>query len=338
MRKNILFATAFMLQLIFANFVLAQESNLTEDYSAYLPEVRAFNKQLALVPQTGTTLTKEGLAAQRKMMESLSFGKPQLQPSVKNIKGPAGNIALRIFKPDTIRAVVMDIHGGAWSIGTAASDDRLNDEMARTCKVAVVSVDYRLAPEAPFPACIEDCKAAAKWLVNNAMSEFGTDKLFISGASAGGHLSAVTAIYIRDSLHAIDKVKGVNLVFGCFDLGRTPSSRQATDSTLILYKKSMNEVVQLVFPGWSIEQRQRPEYSPLYADLKNLPPALLTVGTIDPLMDDTFFMEDRWRMAGNKTFLAVYPESPHAFNFFPSKMARAANERMYQWISALCSK
>jgi acetyl esterase len=338
MRKNHLIVTAFILQLATPNFVLAQESNLNEDYSAYLPEVRAFNKQLAQIPQTGTTLTKEGLLTARKTMEAIAFGKPQLQPSVKNIQGPAGNIVLRIFKPDTIRAVVMDIHGGAWSIGTAASDDRLNDEMARTCKVAVVSVDYRLAPEAPFPACIEDCKAAAKWLVFNARSEFGTDKLFISGASAGGHLSAVTAIYIRDSLHAIDKVKGVNLMFGCFDLGRTPSSRQATDSTLILYKKSMDEVVQLVFSGWSIEQRQKPEYSPLYADLKNLPPALFTIGTADPLIDDTFFMEDRWRMAGNRTFLAVYPESPHAFNFFPSKMARAANDRMFQWISALCSK
>ncbi len=162
------------------------------------------------------------------------------QPSVKYIQGPAGNLAIRIFKPDTIRAVVLDIHGGGWSLGTASSDDVLNDYMERTCKVAVVSVDYRLAPENPFPACIDDCKAAAKWLVNNAMKEFGTDKLFISGASAGGHLSAVTAIYIRDSLHAIDKVKGVNLIYGCFNLSRTPSNRLATDSTLILSKKYMD--------------------------------------------------------------------------------------------------
>jgi acetyl esterase/lipase len=150
MRKKHLLVTAFILQLASANFVLAQESNLNEDYSAYMPEVRAFNKQLAQIPQTGTTLTKEGLLAARKTMESFSCGKPLLQPSVKNINGPAGNIALRIFKPDTIRAVVMDIHGGAWSVGTAASDDRLNDEMARTCKVAVVSVDYRLAPRHHF--------------------------------------------------------------------------------------------------------------------------------------------------------------------------------------------
>src|SRR5256885_4714701 len=104
--------------------------------------------------------------------------------------------------------------------------------MARSCKAAVVSVDYRLAPEYPFPACIEDCKAAAKWLVDNAKKEFGTDKLFISGASAGAHLAALTALYIRDSLHAIDKVKGLNLIYGCYDLARTPSCRKSTDSTI----------------------------------------------------------------------------------------------------------
>jgi acetyl esterase/lipase len=100
----------------------------------------------------------------------------------------------------------------------------------------------------------------------------------------------------------------------------------------------MDDTYQLVFPGWSLEELRKPQYSPLYADLKNLPPALFTIGTADPLIDDTYFMEARWRLAGNQTFLAVYPESSHAFNYFPTKMARAANERMYQWIIGLCGK
>ena len=66
------------------------------------------------------------------------------------------------------------------------------------------------------------------------------------------------------------------------------------------------------------EQLRDPQYSPLYVGLKNLPPALFTIGTEDPLIDDTYFMEARWRLAGNKIFLAVYPESSHGFNFFPS--------------------
>jgi acetyl esterase len=302
----------------------AQQNNFNEDYSAYLPEVRAFNKQFAHAPAGLSLLTKQGLAAARKTM--FNVAPIVLKPSVKTI-----------FKPDTIYAVVLDIHGGGWSLGTAEAMDPMNDIMARTCKVAVVSVDYRLAPEYPFPACIEDCKAAAKWLVANSKKEFGTDKLFISGGSAGGHLTAVTTLYIRDSLHAIDKVKGVNLIYGCFDLSRTPSCRKATDSTIILTKQYMYETFQLVFPKWTTDQLQQPQYSPLYADLANLPPALFTIGTVDPLIDDTYFMEARWRLAGNKTFLAVYPECSHAFNFFPTKMAAMANGRMYAWISKLCN-
>jgi acetyl esterase/lipase len=337
MAKQVYSSFFILSLLLFINSSFAQQTNSSENYSAYLPEVRAFNQQLAQIPQGASILTKEGLSAARNSMVPGNL-KPQLHPFVKYIPGPAGNLALRIFKPDTIRAIVLQIHGGGWSLGTAASDDISNDDMARSCKVAVVSVDYRLAPEDPFPACINDCKAAAKWLVNHAKEDFGTDKLFISGASAGGHLSAITTLYIRDSLHAINKVKGVNLIYGCYDLSRTPSCRMATDSTLLLTKKYMDETYELVFHGMSKEQLRNPQYSPLYADLKNLPPALFTIGTADPLIDDTYFMEARWRLAGNKTFLAVYPESSHAFNFFPTQMARAANEKMFQWIIDLCEK
>ena len=314
----------------------AQQSNSDEDYSAYLPQVRAVNQYIANMPKGGSLLTKEGLAAARAGTLPKIPIKPQ--PEVKNIQGPLGNIALRIFKPDTIRTVVMDIHGGGWFMGAAADDDVMNNYMEKACKVAVVSVGYRLAPENPFPACINDCKAAAKWLLNNALKEFGTDKIFISGGSAGGQLSAEVALYIRDSLHAIDKVKGVNLMYGVFDLSRTPSCRMATDSTLILSKKNINDNFRLVFHGWSEEKLQQPQYSPLYANLKNLPPALFTVGTADPLIDDTYFMEARWRLAGNKTYLAVYPECSHAFNFFPTEMAEAANKKMCDWIISLCEK
>jgi acetyl esterase len=331
MRNNSWRLLIFLLACVFT--AGAQQNNLDENFSAYLPQTRAFNKQLSQMPMP-SVLTKEGLAAARKS----SFIIPTLvvKPTVTTIKSPAGDLRLRIFRPDTIRAVVLDIHGGGWSLGTAESMDPQNDLMARTCKVAVVSVDYRLAPEYPFPACIEDCKAAVKWLVNNSKKEFGTEKLFISGGSAGAHLSALTAIYVRDSLHAIDRVKGVNLIYGCFDLGGTPSARRTTDTTVILTKKYMDETFQLVFPGWTKERLQQPQFSPLFADLRNLPPALFTVGTADPLVDDTWFMEARWRLAGNKTFLAVYPECSHAFNFFPTKMAELANARMYTWISGLC--
>ena len=312
--------------------ISAQQSNLNEDYSAYLPEVRNFNKYLAHMPKSPSILTKDGLEKSRTAMRAYIITNTALKPSVKNIQGPGGNIPLYIFKPDTILAVVLDIHGGGWMEGSAENDAQFNDELARTCKVAVVSVDYRLAPENAFPACIEDCKAAARWLLSNEKTEFGTDKILISGGSAGGHLAAVTALYIRDSLKAIDRVAGVNLIYGVYDLGRTPSHRLATDSSF-LSKKDMDEIMQLVFGGWTIEQRQDPHYSPLYADLHNLPPALFTVGAADPLADDTYFMEARWRMAGNKTYLAVYPESPHGVDFLPTQMGKIAKGKMFEWIN-----
>jgi acetyl esterase len=331
--KYLLF-TAF-LQLGLAVTSSAQESNLKEDYSSYIPEVRNMNNFLKKSPPAESILTKAGLEKSRNGMKVFLNTNTIIKPSVKNIQGPAGNIPLTIFKPDTIRAVVLDIHGGGWIQGSPEYDAQFNDELARTCKVAVVSVDYRLAPENSFPACIEDCKAAAKWLVNNAKKEFGTDKIFVSGASAGGHLAAVTTLYIRDSLKAIDKVKGVNLIYGVYDLGRTPSQRLATDSSF-LSKRDMQEIFQLVFGGWSIEKLQSPQYSPLYANLHGLPPALFTVGAADPLADDTYFMEARWRMSGNKTYLAVYPESGHGVDLFPTKMAKIAKGKMYQWINELC--
>lgn len=327
------FITVLLLHVCFITSS-AQQSNLNEDYSKYLPELRNFNSFLRKMPPAPSILTKEGLEQSRISAKSFINANTVLKPSIKNIPGPGGNIPLTIFKPDTIRAIVLDIHGGGWITGSAANDAQFNDELARTCKVAVVSVDYRLAPENPFPACIKDCEAAAKWLVNNCRAEFGTDKIFISGNSAGGHLTAVTTIYIRDSLHAIDKVKGVNLIYGVYDLGRTPSHRQATDSSF-LSKRDMEEIMQLVFGTWSIEQRQDPKYSPLYADLHHLPPALFTVGANDPLADDTYFMEARWRMAGNKTYLAVYPESGHGLDLFPTQIAKIAKGKMFQWITDL---
>jgi acetyl esterase len=310
---------------------IAQENNFNEDFAAYMPEVRAWNKNLGHLPK-GTVLTKEGLDKARKGMNAFANQKTILKPTIKFIASGKAEIALRIFKPDTIRAVVLDIHGGGWSVGSAALDDGANDEMARKCNVAVVSVDYRLAPESPFPISVQDSKAAAKWLVNNAQAEFGTSRLFISGASAGAHLSALTTIYIRDSLHAIDKVAGVNLIYGLYDLGKTPSLRHATDSSF-LSKHDLEEVFLLVFKNWNINKLEQPAYSPLFADLKGLPPALFTIGTGDPLVDDTYFMELRWRLAGNKTFLASYPECGHGFNIFPTKIAKIANQRMLDWIN-----
>src|SRR5262245_49415268 len=124
MGKKLLIICMPALLLLVANKTFSRETNSHEDYSAYLQDVRAINKYFTSLPKGGSILTKEGLEAARNAGPNIPVKSP---PSVKNIPGPSGNLVIRIFKPDTIRAVVMSIHGGGWSVGTAESDDVLND-------------------------------------------------------------------------------------------------------------------------------------------------------------------------------------------------------------------
>ena len=87
-------------------------------------------------------------------------------------------------------------------------------------------------------------------------------------------------------------------------------------------------------PGLDPEQRRAPDISPLYADLTGMPPALFTVGSLDPLIDDSLFMAARWRCAGGEAEVAIYPESVHGFAAFPTAIARAARTRMASFIRA----
>jgi acetyl esterase/lipase len=194
----------------------------------------------------------------------------------------------------------------------------------------VVSVDYRLAPEHPYPAGLDDCEAAAVWVVNNAKAEFGVDNIVIGGESAGGHLSATTLIRMRDR-HGFTGFTGANLVYGVYDLGMTPSQRNWGERQFVLSTPIMDWFYdQFVSP----DIRRNPDVSPLYADLRNLTTALFTVGTLDPLLDDTLFMYQRWVAAGNPGDIAIYSGGPHGFDAHPTKLARRARLRMNEFITA----
>jgi acetyl esterase/lipase len=189
----------------------------------------------------------------------------------------------------------------------------------------VVSVDYRLAPEHPFPAGPDDCEAAALWLAGRAAAEFGTTRLWIGGESAGAHLALVTLLRLRDR-HGLRPFAGANLAYGAYDLSMTPSQRRWGERNLVLSTPILGWFYDFFVPG--PERRRDPDVSPLYADLAGLPPALLTVGTLDPLLDDTLFLHARWIAAGGGAELAVWPGGIHGFDAFPTRLSRAARERM----------
>jgi acetyl esterase len=191
--------------------------------------------------------------------------------------------------------------------------DLLNEALADQLSLAIVSVDYRLSPEHPFPAGPDDCEAAALWLVQHAGDEYNTDRLLIGGESAGAHLSALTLLRLRDRHGLARRFCGANLVFGAYDLGATPSAmgigmKPGSD---ILDPEDMRFMVEQFAPGMSPEERRHPDLSPLYADLRGMPPAFFTVGADDHLVDDTLFFLNRWLLAENVAELVVYPDAPH---------------------------
>ncbi|MGD9890890.1 MAG: alpha/beta hydrolase [Dehalococcoidia bacterium] len=239
-------------------------------------------------------------------------------------------VPCRVLIPETVHGVYLHIHGGGWTFGRAHHSDARNEQTATRAGVAVVSVDYRLAPEHPYPAAPDDCEAVAVWLAERARSEFGTDRLVIGGESAGGHLAAVTLLRMRDR-HGYRGFAGANLVYGCFDMSMTPSQLRWGDRYLVLSDGFMRFASDNFIPD--VAMRRDPDVSPLYADLSDMPPALFTVGTLDPLLDDSLFMHARWLAAGNQSEIAIYPGGVHAFNAFPIELGRRANVRSDEFIA-----
>jgi acetyl esterase/lipase len=259
-------------------------------------------------------------------------GPPSDRGEDRFIDGPAGRLRLRTFVPDEVAGVMLHIHGGGWVAGSPEMTDLLHEILMDTCKIAIVSVDYRLAPEHPYPAGPDDCEATACWLLERAAAEFGSDRLLIGGESAGAHLAAVTLVRMHTKHDAVDRFLGANLVFGAYDLSQTPTQRGVglePGNDLLDTLEGSHSPLDLFLPGVPLDGRHVPDVSPLYADLRGMPPALFSVGTYDHLLDDTLFMASRWKAAGNRTELLVYPDTPHgcialptvAGHFFPRLFA-----------------
>ena len=141
---------------------------------------------------------------------------------------------------------------------------------------------------------------------------------------------------MRDKHHAVDRFLGANLMFGVYDLSRTPSQRGVgiapPDPTSSTAPASPRPV-----PGRAVGRRSAvdPDVSPLFADLRGMPPALFSVGTNDHLLDDTLFMAARWEVAGNRSELLVYPDAPHGCIALPS-VAGHYFPRLFDFFREVC--
>lgn len=304
-----------------------------------LEQVKAFNKKLAWLPRfkMRTRFTPRLVQALLHMSQiggGRKLRKQGLSAETKVITVGEVSVPLRIIRPQgRAKGIVLDIHGGGWVIGNAQMNDRFNIPMVKECEVTVVSVDYRLALPAPIDALIEDCLCAARWLLNNEASEFADLPVIVVGESAGAHLATATLLRLKESPALFERVTGALLYYGVYDLTGTPSVRTAPPETLVLDGPGMVAALRMLTPELSDGQRLAPPLSPLHGDFTHFPPALMFVGELDPLIDDTLSLADKWR-ASAAVELQLVPSSPHGFIHFPTQLASNVLTYARRWISA----
>ena len=256
------------------------------------------------------------------------FPLPEKSPRGRTIEieGKGGHkVALRVVAPEHAKGIYLHFHGGGLVLGSAMTHDMMMERIIASTGMACASVEYRLAPENPYPAAWDDGESAALWLIKNGKKEFGTEVLTIGGESAGATLAAAILLRMRDR-HGYTGFRAANLSYGNYDSSMTPSQMLSPDRGILVGKLSIQKFCEAYLPK-GVDPRN-PDVSALYADLKNMPRAIFTIGTVDPLLDDTLFMYSRWIAAGNEAELAIYPGAPHAFNVFPLPQAPEANARI----------
>lgn len=300
-----------------------------------LDEARHMNRQLRWAPRfrapsrLGKLMIQTMLGAQTAL---IPHGVPGVTTATRRIAWKGHTFSIRTLLPaGEVHGVYLDFHGGGWAIGTAAMDDRVNARIAGA-GLAVVSVDYTTLPDIDLPGMIDQCAAAADWAFEHAQPEFGVSTMFIGGESAGAHLAACAMLRLRDTRADFARLRGAVLFYGPYDLSCTPSVRAAPPDTLVLDGPAMTSGLARLLPGRTEDQRRDPAFSPLYANLSGLPPALLLCGTIDPLIDDSRLMAERWTAANANARLVIVPDAPHAFNRLPTRVASRTNAFVRTWL------
>ncbi len=255
-------------------------------------------------------------AARAAMKSRLLAGKETPIGEIRNltIPGPVHDIALRTYTPvdakEAMLPALVFFHGGGFVIGDLDTHDDLCRCLANGSGCRVVSVDYRLAPEHPFPAAVEDCFAATKWVAEHA-GELGiSGPIAVGGDSAGGNLAAVVAQLAKTQGPAIAFQL---LIYPVTQLGgpEMPSMEENAKG-YFLERESMQWFTRMYCPD--VSQQSDPRMSPLRAkDLAGLPPAYVATAGFDPLRDEGKAYADKLDAAGVSVTYVNYPGMIHGF-------------------------
>ena len=253
-------------------------------------------------------------------------------PQVDRVKeyaasGPHGPIPVRVYRgagTADLGALPVHVyyHGGGWVLGDLDSHDWVCRKIANAAQCAVVSVDYRMAPEYVFPAAYEDALAAVHWVQKNAnMLRVDPSRMAVGGDSAGGNLAASVAIALRDGG---TKLKAQILVYPAVDLSMSGDYYGRHTKDLILTDDTMRWFIDLYVP--KAEHRKDWRASPLLApSLKGLAPALVVLAGFDPLCAEGEVYAARLQKEGVTTTVTRYPGQLHGF-LSNGKMLPKAND------------
>lgn len=235
----------------------------------------------------------------------------------RSVPGPAGELPVRCYTPtdEAGLPIVVFFHGGGWTIGDLDSHDKECRAIANGAGAIVVSVDYRLAPEAKYPAAADDCFAALQWIAAHG-EDLGGDpsRLAVAGDSAGGNLSAVVSLLARDQ--GGPALRAQALVYPAVDMRHEANdehpSREENAAGPFLLKETMDYFGECYFAADA--DRLEPKASPLLADTHaDLPPALVVTAEFDPLRDEGEAYARALEAAGVPVTAHRYDGQPHVF-------------------------
>ena len=236
--------------------------------------------------------------------------------------GPAGPIRLRHYRPREAASLplVIYLHGGGFVLCSLDTHDRVMRLLALDSDAAVIGVDYRLAPEYPFPKPLDDCVAAIRWIRAEAPRlGIDPDRVVLAGDSAGANLALASLLDLRDAGEGVPR--GAALFYGCFwRRFDTPAHARFGDGSWRLGTAEMGWFWQHYLGDRSSSD---PRAEPLHAELTSLPRLFLTAATLDPLYDDTIELDRRLEAAGVARQLEVYPGLVHGFMQMTPRCAAA---------------
>ncbi len=247
-----------------------------------------------------------------------ALARPVPRAGVDVVDQVEAGVPLRVYRPQAVASggALLWLHGGGLIVGRPAADDGRCAPWARDLGLVVVSVDYRLAPEHPFPAALDDAHTAWRWF-QGAAGALGVDpaRIAVGGASAGGGLAACLAQRLRDEGGAMPA--GQLLVYPMLD-DRTAARRELDDAGHFVWHNRSNRA------GWSAYLGREPGATDVSAhavasrrsDLSGLPPAWIGVGALDLFVEEDRAYAARLEAAGVATELDVVPGAPHAFDAF----------------------